>query len=119
MDESKKYQKLDLDAILEDVQKGHPKMNQLAIRQHANFFEIYTNEYRVDTDDVISISLILFGVHNALEIETPVGLGDYRPKGIALMGSVYHILPKYYVKGEIVTGADCLLKSSDQEYAAD
>ena len=119
MDEDKKYQKLDLAAILEDVQKGHPRMTNLAVRQHANFFEIYTNEYGLETDDVISISLILFGVHNALRIGPAFGTDNYHPKGIALEGSIYHILPKYYVKGEMTIAVDRLLKSSNQEHAAD
>ena len=119
MDENKKYQKLDLDAILEDVQKGHPRMTNLAVRQYANFFEIFTNEYSLETDDVISISLILFGVHNALRIGTVSGAKDYNPKGVTLQGSVYNILPKYYVKGETVISVERLHKSSNQEHAAD
>lgn len=110
MEENKKYQKLDLAAILEDVQKGHPRMMNAAIRQYANFFEIFSNEYNLDTDDVISISLMLFGVHNALRIGMISGCGDDGLKGVILQGSVYNILPKYYVRGETVIAKNILFK---------
>lgn len=115
MKENEKYQKLDLAAMLEDVQKGHSRMKNAAIRQYANFFEIFTNEYSLDTDDVISISLMLFGVHNAIQIRTAYGTENYSPKGIALEGSVYHVLPKYYVKGETVGAKSLLLKTITDE----
>lgn len=110
MEENKKYQKLDLAAILEDVQKGHSRMKNAAIRQYANFFEIFSNEYILDTDDVISISLMLFGVHNALRIGMISGCDDDGLKGVILQGSVYNILPKYYVRGETVIAKNILFK---------
>ena len=110
MKESEKYQRLDLAAILEDVQKGHPRLKNAAIRQYANFFEIFTNEYTLDTDDVVSISLMLFGVHNALRIGMISGCGDDGLKGVILQGSVYNILPKYYVRGEPVIAENILFK---------
>lgn len=115
MKESEKYQKLDLAAILEDVQKGHPRLKNAAIRQYANFFEIFTNEYSIDTDDVISISLMLFGVHNSLRIGMVSGLDDDGMKGVILQGSVYYILPKYYVNGETVVAEDRLFKTKTGE----
>ncbi len=111
MKESERYQKLDLAAILKDVQKGHPRLTNAAIRQYANFFEIFTNEYTLETDDVISISLILFGVHNSLRIGMVSGMDDDGMKGVILHGSVYQILPKYYVKGETVIAKTRFLKT--------
>ena len=89
---------------------GHPRMRNAAIRQYANFFEIFSNEYNLDTDDVISISLMLFGVHNALRIGMISGCGDDGLKGVILQGSVYNILPKYYVRGETVIAKNILFK---------
>lgn len=111
MKENEKYQKLDLAAMLEDVQKGHPRLKNTAIRQYANFFEIFTNEYSLDTDDVISISLMLFGVHNSLRIGMVSGMDDEGMKGVILQGSVYYVLPKYYVKGETVIAKSRFLKT--------
>ena len=88
MKENEKYQKLDLAAMLEDVQKGHSRLKNAAIRQYANFFEIFTNEYSLDTDDVISISLMLFGVHNSLRIGMVSGMDDEGMKGVILRGIV-------------------------------
>lgn len=107
MDESKKYQKLDLSAILDDVQKGNYRWKDAAIRQHANFFEIHTNQYSFETDEVITASLMLFGIHNALRIESVAHMPSC--KGLILQGSVYEILPKYYVKGETVGSKDIVL----------
>ena len=110
MKENEKYQKLDLAAMLEDVQKGRSRLKNAAIRQYANFFEIFSNEYNLDTDDVISISLMLFGVHNALRIGMISGCDDDDLKGVILQGSVYNILPKYYVRGETVIAKNILFK---------
>ena len=112
MKENEKYQKLDLASMLEDVQKGHSRLKNVAIRQYANFFEIFTNEYSLDTDDVISISLMLFGVHNSLRIGMISSMDDEEGmKGVILQGSVYYVLPKYYVKGETVIAETRFLKT--------
>ena len=85
-----------------------PKVNIEAVRvavfnvdinyvaeQINNGLNIKTNSYIVYTDEIIALSIKLYGVHNAFHVGTDKGR-------IELHAGVYRLLPEYIIPGEEV-----------------
>lgn len=85
-----------------------PKVNLKAVReavfnvnidyvaeQQNNGLNIKTNGYIVYTDEIIALSIKLYGIHNAFHVQTTEGR-------ITLHAGVYRLLPEFLVPGEEV-----------------
>lgn len=86
----------------------YPKVNIEAVRkavfnvdidyvaeQQDNGLNIKTNGYLIYTDEIIALSIKLYGVHNAFCVQATEGR-------INLHAGVYRLLPEFLVPGEEV-----------------
>lgn len=62
---------------------------------HSNGILIFTNEYRVELEDIIGLSFRLYGTHNRLRPQV-------ENQRIALDGATYYLQPEFLVEGEEV-----------------
>lgn len=115
MNENEKYQKIDLQAVMDAILPAFRPKEKIAIRQQSNGIDILIDDYNIKTDILIGISLALSGIHNAFEVSSFCyydGLDGYH---ICLEGSVYKILPKYYDGQNLVGKKAVILKHDPNE----
>ena len=108
MDEDKKYQKVDLHAIMDVIQASYFLLKNADVCQRANGVYIFTRVFEISVATLVTISLQLYGRHDAMEVNRYVGDGDYT---LEIHGSVYFLLQKFYVKGETVNSKERILKA--------
>jgi len=103
MSENEKYQKINLQAVMDALRAVFTPSVKVAVMQRANGVFILINYFRIDTDSLISISLALFGLHNALDVTSFCSYDGLREKyHLYLEGTVYKILPEFYDGQELV-----------------
>ena len=115
MTENEKYQKIDLQAVMDAILPAFRPGTKIAVRQQSNGIDIFIGDYNVDIDILIGISLALYGLHNALRISSFCiyeGLEGYH---LALEGSVYRILPKFFDGNSLVGKKTFILKYEPNE----
>ena len=115
MTENEKYQKIDLQAVLDTILPVFRPSTKVAVMQRSNGIYILTDDYAIETDQVIAISLALYGVHDALRISSFCiyeGLEGYH---LALEGSVYRLLPKFFDGNTLVGKKAFILKYEPNE----
>ncbi len=84
--------KVNIEAVREAV--FNVDINYVAEQQN-NGLSIKTNGYIVYTDEIIALSIKLYGVHNAFYVQTT-------EDRIKLHAGVYRLLPEFLVPGEEV-----------------
>lgn len=110
MTENEKYQKVDGQAVMDTILPVFRPTTRVVVMQRSNGIYILTDDYAIETDQVIAISLALYGVHDALRISSFCiyeGLEGYH---LALEGSVYRILPKFFDGNSLVGKKAFILK---------
>lgn len=68
------------------------------VEQRANCLYIHTHRAYIETDTILTLSLMLFRNHNSFEVTT----GSSGDKGLVLFAGVYDILAEYIMPGETV-----------------
>jgi len=115
MSDNEKYQKIDLQAVMDAILPAFRPKDKIAIRQQSNGIYILTDNYNITTDKLIGISLALSGIHNAFEVSSFCyydGLDGYH---ICLDGSIYKMLPMYYDGQNLVGRKTFILKHEPNE----
>lgn len=115
MDWNEKYQKVDLQAVMDAILPFFLPSTNVAIRQYANGIQIFTSEYRIETDRLIGINLALYGTHNGMDVSSFCiydGIDGYH---ICLEGSVYRLLPKYCDVQNFIEKKSLILKYEPDE----
>ena len=104
MSENEKYQKINLQAVMDALQPVFRPSVKVAVMQRANGVFILIDYFRIDTDSLISISLALFGLHDALDVSSFCIYDELHEKyHLCLEGVLYKILPKFY-DGQTLVG---------------
>jgi hypothetical protein len=115
MTENEKYQKIDLQAVLDTILPVFRPSTKVAVMQRSNGIYLLTDDFAMDTDQVIAISLALYGVHNALRISSFCIYDGLKGYHLALEGGVYKILPKFYDGNTLVEKKAFILKDEPNE----
>lgn len=97
MSENEKYQKINLQAVMDCVQPAFKPNTKIVVMQRSNGLYILLDRFNISTNSLISISLALYGIHDAFEVSSfcifeKIG-EEYK---LSLEGSIYHLLQKFY-----------------------
>lgn len=114
MEDDVKYQKINLRAVMNNLIPMFRLDVEIAIMQRANGIYIFINEFRIETDILIAISLALYGLHNCLNVSSFRYYDEIEENkyNLCLEGSIYRILPKYY-DGKALTGKKSIILKRD------
>lgn len=115
MKENEKYQKIDLQAVMDAILPAFRPGTKVAVRQQSNGIDIFIGDYNVDIDILIGISLALYGLHNAMRVSSFCCYDNINGYHLCLEGSVYKILQKYYDGQNLVGKKDFILKHEPNE----
>ena len=116
MSESEKYQKIDGQAVMGCVQPVFKPNTKIIVMQRSNGLYILLNKFNISTDSLISISLALYGIHNALEVSSFCifdKIGDEYT--LCLEGTIYNLLPKFYEGQELVDTTPLIIERGGHE----
>ena len=116
MEDNEKYQKIDLQAVMEVLLPVFRPGVKIAAMQRSNGIFICIDEFRIDIDQIINISLALYGLHNGLGVSSFCYYDQLEDKyHLCLEGSIYKILPKYYDGKNLVGKKAFILKHEPNE----
>ena len=85
-------------SILEAVYMAGRRFNNAEVEQRHNCVYVHTHRTSLSTDEVISVSIRLYGNHNSLEIQKSFDADE----GLVLLGGAYDVLPEFVVPGEMI-----------------
>lgn len=112
MEKNEKYQKIDLQAVMDAILPVFRPTIKVAVVQRSNGIGIFIDEFRIDTDDLINISLALCGRHNSFDVSSFCIYDEVQGCHLCLEGSVYKLLPKYY-DGQNLVGKKIFILKHD------
>lgn len=115
MEKNEQYQKIDGQAVMDTILPVFRPNTRVAVMQRSNGIYLLTDDFAMDTDQVIAISLALYGVHNALRISSFCIYDRLEGYHLALEGSVYKILPKFYDGNTLVGKKAFILEDEPNE----
>ena len=116
MSDNEKYQKIDLQAVMDSLLPVFRPYVKIAVMQRSNGIFICIDEFHIDTDSLINISLALYGRHNGLDVSSFCYHNELEDKyNLSLEGSIYRLLPKYYDGQELVGKKAIILKHDIDE----
>ena len=98
MEDNEKYKKINLQAVMDAILPIFRPNVKVAVMQRLNGIFIFTDTFRIETDSLIGLSLVLYGTHNRLDVSSFCyydELGDDK-FNICVEGSIYSLLPKYF-----------------------
>ena len=116
MEENEKYQKIDLQAVMDAILPIFPPTVNIAVMQRANGIFVFIGRYEITTDIIINISLALYGLHNALNVSSFCYFDQLENKyQLRVDGSIYKVLPKYYDGQNLAGRKTFILKHEPNE----
>ena len=115
MDENERYQKIDLQAVMDAILPVFRPTVKVAVMQHANGINILIDDFRIGTDDLICINLALSGRHNFFDVSSFCIYDELHNYHLCLEGSVYRMLPKFLDCRDLVTKKTLILKHEPNE----
>lgn len=116
MEENEKYQKIDLQSVMDAILPVFRPTVKVAVMQRSNGIYIFIDSFDISTDSIINISLSLFGLHNAMDVSSFCYYDNLGEKyNLRLDGSVYKMLPKYYDGQNLIGHKTFILKHGHNE----
>ena len=116
MSKTEKYRKVDGQAVMDCIQPVFKPNTKIIVMQRSNRLYILLNKFNISTDSLISISLALYGIHNALEVSSYCLYDKIdREYTICLEGAIYELLPKFYEGQELVDTIPLIIERGGHE----
>ena len=113
MEDNEKYQKIDLQAVMDSLLPVFRPDVKIAVMQRSNSIRVFIDTFRIETDCLINISLALYGLHNGLDVSSFCLYDQIEDKyNLCLEGSIYRLLPKYY-DGQNLVGKKAFILKHD------